>query len=189
MDNRFLLIRFLYDEEVDDTMLRRRLAEDDSLRGEYERLRETKRALDGRSSLSPEPAVVDRVVASARDATVADGSARPRDRAPDRSPQSRSHASTRRVRRAGALLAVVLLAGIGWWAVPETGTAPADVNATGDAAPLQTASEGGSEAGLGQSMPEWDNRDELVQIHRRLEVLQTESRMDGWQQSQPVNRP
>jgi hypothetical protein len=31
-----------------------------------------------------------------------------------------------------------------------------------------------------ESLPEWDDRDEVVRLHRRLELLQTQSQSDAW---------
>ncbi|WP_240333499.1 hypothetical protein [Salinibacter ruber] len=68
MDDRLRLIRYLYDEEVDESALARRLSDDPDLYREYEELAATKRALDDRPARRPDAAVVDQVVDQARTA-------------------------------------------------------------------------------------------------------------------------
>ncbi len=53
MDDRLRLIRYLYDEEVDESALARRLSDDPDLYREYEELAATKRALDDRPARRP----------------------------------------------------------------------------------------------------------------------------------------
>jgi len=180
MNDRLRLIQYLYDEGEDRSAVRKRLANDKALRREYEQLRETKDLLDRRDSPSPEPDVVDRVVASARTAatqTKSETDRRPADDRPVRSPS---------LRRAGAALAVVLLVGVGWWAVPEgTDQLPEAREAQETASSPARAADANA-----QSMPAWDSRDEFVRIHRHLERLRTQSQGGVLEtNSQVIDRP
>jgi hypothetical protein len=182
MDDTLRIIQYLYGEDVDDPDFVRRVAEDDALRRECERLQEVKDVLDRRPSSSPDPEVVDRVVeqaagtarAPAPDSTV-DG------RAPDRPAQTPDRDRARRLRRVGAVLAAVLLVGLGWWQwrldVPASSP-----TANESAAQQSTESVAASDQPQVQSddIPEWDDRDDMARLHRRIEALRTRSRPDAW---------
>lgn len=176
MDDRLRLLQHLYDEDDDPATLRQQLAEEEGLRREYDDLRETKAVLDRAPSHSPHADVVDRVVARAEAATQAtDSPSAPSAgrREADRSARAPSPEWTRRLQGVSAAVAVVLLAGIGWWGV--TG----GLDGTGGVAetPAPQATAGGQAA---QAMPEWDDRDELVRIHRRIELLRSQDQMGSW---------
>lgn len=176
MDDSLRIIQHLYDEDVDDPAFSRRVVEDDELRQEYEQLRETKEALDRRSSPSPDSEVVDQIVARA--AGAARDSARP-ERAPDRAARPRSREWTRRLQGAGATLAVLLVIGLGWWQLRPTGTEMTD---GGGSAAQQTEAVTATpeQAQDTDAIPAWDDRDEVVRLHRRIERLRTQSRSDAW---------
>jgi hypothetical protein len=93
MDDSLRIIQYLYGDEVDDPDFPRRVAENDDLRREFDRLQETKDALDRRSPPSPDPdevdQVVDRAAAAARPAA-------PSERAPDRRARAPDRTWTRR---------------------------------------------------------------------------------------------
>ena len=189
MDDRLRLIQSLYTNDEPPADLRRRLADDDVLRREYEALRETKEALDQRPSRAPEAAVVDRVVAQAKAASENGqsdvGEASPsRSPAADRSPRRPSAEWTRRLQGVSAAVAIVLMAGIGWWAAGGDleGQEPASNGVAG--APSTQAETVRSDE---QAIPAWDDRDELVRLHRRIERLQSQDQMGSWNgQPQPV---
>lgn len=185
MDDRLHLIQYLYDEADDDYVVRR-LAEDEVLRREYERLRDAKAALDRLPSRSPDPEVVDRVVASAKEAARDAGRDRQSStRAPaaDRPARSPDADWTHRLQGVTAALAILLLVGIGWWALPGGTDAPSTMEGEVEAS-AEEARTGDDDA---QAMPEWDNRDELVRIHRRLEQLQAQDQMGAWgERPQPI---
>jgi hypothetical protein len=186
MDDSLRLIQYLYGEDVDDPDFPRRVAEDDDLQREFEHLQETKEALDQRSPPSPDPAVVDQIVDRAAEAAQPDRAVDP---APDRAARAREHDWARRWQNAGAALALVLAVGMGWWYMPGE-TSPSGPVA--DEAPAQqsTAATAAAEsAGDADALPEWDDRDEVVELHRRLELLQTQSRSDAWGGNpQPASR-
>lgn len=192
MNDRLRLIQYLYDEDDAAAAPERWRGEDASLSREYEALRETKEALDRRPARSPDPEVIDRVVARAEAAAQsASEPAAPTDRSPaaDRPPRAGEARRMRRLRGVSAAIAVLLMAGIGWWAVSGTvggdGPAPGSVvNAT-----TQPAAEGAS--GDEQAIPAWDDRDEFVRLHSRIERLQTQSQIETWDgRLQPVqSRP
>lgn len=187
MDDRLRLIQLLYDNDDPPADLRRRLADDEALRREYEALRETKEALDRRPSRTPDAEVVDRVVARAEAASENESpepASPSRSPAADRSPRRPSAEWTHRLQGVSAAIAVVLMAGIGWWAVGgdlegQDTASSSVVGATSSQAETVRSDE--------QAMPAWDDRDELVRIHRRIERLQSQNQMSGWNgQPQPV---
>jgi negative regulator of sigma E activity len=190
MDDRLRLIQSLYDDAEPPADLRRRLADDEALRREYEALQEAKAALDRRPLRSPDAEVVDRVVARAEAAAgqaAPDTRSRPaRSRAADRPARGPSPEWTHRLQGVSAAVAVVLLAGIGWWAVSggleENGSA-STVATESTTQPSQVEAARGNE----QAIPAWDDRDELVRIHSRIERLQSQEQMGAWSgQPQPV---
>ena len=181
MDDTLRFIQTLYDEEVDDPDLGRRVADDDALREECERLRQTKEALDRRSTPSPDPAVVDRVVDHAATAArEADPGASPDRAAPDRPARRPTRTHSRRLQGASAVLAVALLLGLGWWQLGPGG-ADAPGPTASESAPQQVESTpaGGTQA-QSDEIPEWDDRQEVVRLHRRVEMLRSRSRSDTW---------
>jgi negative regulator of sigma E activity len=183
MDDSLRLIRSLYGEDVDDPDLARRVSEDEDLRREHERLQQVKDILDRRSSASPDPEVVDRVVAQA--AAAQGAAAPPSDReddapAPDRPARTPERAWARRLQGAAAALLVVLLVGLGWWQLRPNGAAPPGPTAgeTAQQQPQSVAADGPSAAP--DDMPEWNDHDDLVRLHRRVETLRSRSRSDSW---------
>lgn len=186
MDDSLRLIQHLYGDDLDDPTFARRVAEDDELSREYERLRDLKAALDRRSSPSPDPEVVDEVVAYARDAAAESTSDAPPDptappsRAPDRTARAPDRTWTRRLRHASAVLALLLVAGLGWWQLQSNSPAAQEDTATGPSA-QQSATANEAQEQNAESMPEWDDREEVVRLHRRVEQLRTRSRTDAWE--------
>jgi negative regulator of sigma E activity len=183
MDDSLRLIQSLYGEDVDDPDLARRVSEDEDLRREHERLQQVKDILDRRSSASPDPEVVDRVVAQA--AAAQGAAAPPSDReddapAPDRPARTPERAWARRLPGAAAALLVVLLVGRGWWQLRPNGAAPPGPTAgeTAQQQPQSVAADGPSAAP--DDMPEWNDHDDLVRLHRRVETLRSRSRSDSW---------
>jgi len=182
MDDSLRLIQSLYGEDVDDPDLARRVSEDEDLRREHERLQQVKDTLDRRSSASPDPEVVDRVVAQA---AAAQGAATPpSDRedgapAPDRPARTPERAWARRLQGAAAALLVVLLVGLGWWQLRPNGAAtPGPTAGEAPQQPQSVAADGPSAAA--DDMPEWNDHDDLVRLHRRVETLRSRSRSDSW---------
>jgi len=181
MDDTLRFIQSLYDEDVDDADLGRRVADDDALREECERLRQTKEALDRRSTPSPDPAVVDCVVDHAATAARGtDSGASPDRAASDRPARPPTRPHSRRLQGASAVLAVVLLLGLGWWQLRPSGPDASGATAS-DPAPQQAESvpAGGGQA-QSDEIPEWDDRQEVVRLHRRVEMLRSRSRSDTW---------
>lgn len=185
MDDTLRLIRYLYGEENDDSGLERRLVEDDSLRDEFDRLRETKEHLDRRRPQRPDSEIVDRVVEHAR-AAAASGASR-RDRAPDREPQAPRRSWNRRLQAVAAALALLLAVGVGWWRLPADEASP---NATTEATSSQGAatSTSNERAGNPEDVPAWDDREELIRIHRDIERLQARSGPNEWGTLQTVGQ-
>ncbi|MFB6249337.1 MAG: hypothetical protein ABEL97_12285 [Salinibacter sp.] len=185
MNDSLRLIQSLYGEDVGDPDFARRVAEDETLRRERERLRQAKDALDRRSPASPDPKVVDRVVAQA-EAAASEPSGRAADRpapdrpAPDRPARTPDRAWTCRLQGAAAALLVVLVVGFGWWQLRPSGPAPPGPTA-GESARQgpQSAAADGAQA-MSDDMPEWNDHDDVVRLHRRVERLQSRSRSDTW---------
>ena len=179
MDDSLRLIQHLYGEEGDDPAFAQRLQEDEALRREYEELQDTKAALDRRSSPSPDPDVVDGIMEHAREAAGPDGSETP-DSAPDRAARAPERTRRRRLQGVSAVLAVLLLAGVGWWQFRTPDAAPAGTTAGVPAAQSTEAPAAEAEPKADDGMPEWDDRDEVVRLHRRIEMLRTQNHSDGW---------
>ncbi len=187
MDDRLRLLQYLYDEDVDEASIARHLAEDEELFREYQRLREAKRQLDECSSRRPDPAVVDQVVDTARAAAQAPDSASPavKEGENDRPPRAPGRSWTDRLHTASAALAVLLLVGFGWWqggGVPDLSGASAPDALAERARPAGAAAEPGTraEAVPAEAVPAWDDSDEVVRIHRRIERLQAHSAPGRW---------
>lgn len=187
MNDRLRLIRYLYDEDGDDSTFARRVSEDEALYREYERLRATKERLDERPTPRPDAAVVDQVVEAARTTRQeVPSSSHPTEDRPARPP---ARQWTRRLQATGAALALLLLVGLGWWHLSspsEESAAGAAPDALGETAQRTAPAEdrsAGSEA-----VPAWDDRDELVRIHRRIERLRAGSTPDQWGTLQQVDR-
>lgn len=189
MDDPLHLIRYLYGEDEDPSTVERRLSEDEALCREYERLRETKERLDDRPARRPDPAVVDEVVETARSAAQRSSSTVPPDGDRPARPPTRSWA--RRLQMVGTALALGLFVGIGWLQLPGTSEESAVGSATGelDAPAQQSAPPTAEERRRGaDAVPAWDESDELVRIHRRVEQLQAQSGPNSWGTLQSVDR-
>ena len=121
--------------------------------------------------------MIDGIVNRAADAAASGVEER---RAPDRTAQAPDRTRKRSVRRVSVGLVVVLLVGLGWWYLP-IGSGSASPALT-ESVPEQTQSvpataRSGQEA---EALPEWDDQDEVVRLHRRVEQLQTRSQSDTW---------
>lgn len=174
MDDRLRIIQHLYDEDVDDPSALRRITEEEDLRQEYEELRSTKNLLDRRSSPSPDPEVVDRVVDHAAEA----GSSTRARRAPDRDSRRWERTVSGRIRTISAVLTLLLFVGLGWWQF-ETSDAPPVGRSTPDGRESVTATS--EEQRTSESIPDWNDRDEVVRLHRRVEQLRTRSQAGVWE--------
>lgn len=190
MDDTLRIIRHLYGEDVDDPSLARRLAEDEALRREYERLRETKERLDRRAPSRPDPAVVDQVVDAAR--TAAQESNRSSSSSPtpadDRSARPPSRTWSRRLQAASAALALLLAIGVGWWQRPgliDESTSTGGEVTSQQASPISSVEGAGADT---NAVPAWDDSGELIRIHRGIERLQARSRSDPWGGLQTVGQ-
>ena len=185
MDDLLRIIQYLYGDEIDDPDFPRRVAQDEDLRQEFDRLQETKDALDRRSSPSPDPDVVDRVVDRAFEAA---RSSAPGEQAPDRTARAPDHDWTRRLQNAGAAAALLLALGLGWWYAPGDSESPETATSTSAAQQTDATTASSERAQDAEALPEWDDRDEVVRLHRRIEALQTQSRSDAWGGLQPASR-
>lgn len=176
MDDSLRLIQYLYDEEK-DAEFSRRVTEDEALRQEHEQLRETKDALDRRASPSPDPDVVDDIVDRAAEAAASSGPSTI-DHSSDRAAQTPDRQYTRRLQGVGGVLALLLVAAVGWWQMDAV-QAPSATTATGGSAAQQT--ETAAEDDQGQDgVPAWDDREDVVRLHRRIEQIRTRSNADTW---------
>lgn len=186
MDDRLQIIRHLYGEEVEDPTFTRRLSEDAALRREYEHLRTTKERLDRRPLPQPDPAVVDRVVDAARDAAQNSSAASPANDRPARPP---IRTWNRRLQAVSAGLALLLAIGLGWWQQRPEASGGDSFRASAESAPPQTQAASPQDQPRGtDTVPAWDDSDELVRIHRRVQRLQARSATDAWGEVQTVNR-
>lgn len=183
MDDRLRLIRYLYGEESDESGLERRLLDDDSLRREFEQLRQTKKRLDERPPQRPDADVVDEVVHEARRATESSESGL--GWAADRKPHAPSRTWSRRLQAVSAALVLLLVVGLGWWRLPA-GEAPSQSTAVQEAAPADP-SISSAQAG-DDEVPSWDDSEEVIRIHRNLERVQARSAPDQWGTLQTVGQ-
>lgn len=208
MDESLRLLQYLYDElsAEEEAALEERLAQDAALREEYEALRSTKKDLDGRpaaSQPSPDPGAVDRVVDAAADAASASRADRParRDAASraDRAAQPGVPGLTRRLQMVSAALALLLVVGVGWWqwndpsfdAVLPTSASSNIRSAEGGTERVQNQRESPRQTASSRnaSLPEWDEGDEVIQLHRRIEMIQSRSTPSEWSGSlQPASQ-
>lgn len=173
MDDTLRIIKHLYDEDLEDPSALRRIREDDTLRQELEELRSTKEILDRRFSPSPDPDVVDRVVNHAAEAASTTNDRR----AGDRDPRPRERSLTGRMRTVSAVLTLLLFVGLGLWQFQTNGPSATDT-ASGEARKSVTSTV--NEDRNPESVPEWNDRDEVVRLHRRVEQLRTRSRSGTW---------
>lgn len=177
MDDSLRLIRYLYGEDVDDSSFEHRLSEEEDLRREYERLQATKEELDARRPQRPDPEVIDVVVDAASEA--ASTSKRTSDR-PARPPRRTwSH----RLQGAAAVLALLLVVGLGWWQLGDPALEGADWLAGSEEPSASVEATAESDA-----VPEWDDSDELIRLHQRIEHVRSRSASDGWGDLQPVDQ-
>jgi hypothetical protein len=84
-------------------------------------------------------------------------------------------------------LALVLLASLAWWQLPGASDDPAAVSSTETAQQAAPANAETRDAGT-EAVPAWNEREELVRIHRRIKRLQTHSTPDTWGTLQRVDR-
>jgi len=205
MDEPLQLIQYLYGETSDEEAeaVEQRLAEDESLRREYEELRSVKDDLDDRPAQGPDALVVDQIVAAAGEAARIHGDTPEADRQPvaresvsrtKRGARAGTRSLTRRLQRASAALAVVLAVGVGWWqwagpGLPGTETSMEATTASTPPAQEQTLSSGAAasrfdgSAADASALPDWDEGDDVVRLHRRIELLQARSTPTQWSSS------
>ncbi len=183
MDNELRLIQYLYGDEERPEDVERLLAADEALRAEYRRLHAVKEQLDARAPSRPDAAVVDEVVNAAAKAALAPSSSQRVDRPRrDREPAAPQRTPWHRVLRVTAALAVLLVGvGVGVWQweggvlAPSAPSDPAaSTSATADA--QDEAAPSSDEA----SIPDWDEGDDVVRLHRYIETLQARSSPSSW---------
>jgi hypothetical protein len=193
MDETLRIYRHLYGEEPDADDFERRIRETPDLARELDSMREVKAMLDEKPPQRPDASVVDAIVAEAARAA-SDNAPSPSTKtaSPDRAARdqvSRDHASrdrsasqrsglSRRLQQVGLAAALILFAAIGIWqyqTAPNTeSTAPisADVNQQ-----LPPAA---------RDLPDWDEGDDVVRLHRRLEVVNARSASPSSWSSRPA---
>jgi len=192
MDETLRIIRHLYGEDPDPEDLLRRLEDDPAIARELREMQEVKTLLDRKPNPSPDPAVLDTLTQAAADAaagrpvsgstTGADpasdagddsesrrapdrASRAPTSPAPSRAPARRSGMS-RRLQQAAVVAVAVMLLVLGWWQMQPT--APAS-QTTANTQALQDLPP------AARDLPEWDEGDDVVRLHRRLEVVNARS--------------
>lgn len=197
MDEPLQLIQYLYGETSDEEAeaVEQRLAEDESLRREYEELRSVKDDLDDRSAQGPDALVVDQIVAAAGEAARVHGDTPEADRQPvsrngvprtERGARAGTRSLTRRLQRASAVLAVVLAVGVGWWQWAGPGLAGTETSMETPTAQEQALSSSAAASRLNGSaadasaLPDWDEGNDVVRLHRRIELLQARSTPTQW---------
>ena len=180
MDTENRLIQYLYGEESHPEDLEKQLAADDALRAEYQRLRAVKKQLDRRASQQPDAAVIDHIVDAAAAASMRGGSATDSERpARPAARKDRDAARTRRTTPRRALQVVsalaVLLVGISVGVWQWEGGAPAETSGSSDATESTAAAPSSDE-----SIPAWDEADNVVRLRRHIETLHARSSPTRW---------
>jgi hypothetical protein len=217
MERRLDILRELYGEGDDGPALRESLRHDDELRQEAQALSQVKFRLDHRRRQRPDAAVVDRVVAAARDASPLHATRR-RDRGavPHRRWRMAAFGSV------GALTTVLLAVSISFWQWPsseptstpsvatdsvpgsfqrdlptpllaeEPAAAEPAPRATSRPAPPATTMRGRpmtaqvavvADSADEGDWPAWDDADDMLRLHRRIELLQAGSAGTVWDES------
>jgi hypothetical protein len=136
--------------------------------------------------MRPDAAVVDRLVsvaASRAQSRLAASSDAPADRAPRRSRRSSRRALwSTRLQQTGATLALAALLAVGWWHSPAVPDAPSasvsDAPTKGASSLMQRAAS--STAPRTAALPAWDDTDDMVRLHRRIELVQARSASSDW---------
>jgi anti-sigma-K factor RskA len=178
MNKELRLIQHLYGEDDRPEEIEQILAADDTLRDVYRRWRAVKKQLDAKPPQRPDAAVIDRVVESAGSRSEERASQRSARKRTDRAPSTRRRTPWQRVLRVTAALAVLLIGvsiGVWQWEAEESLVANSDptaATAQDDAARMSAADE--------RSMPEWDEADDVVRLHRYIETLQARSSTTSW---------
>ena len=182
MDTENRLVQYLYGEEARPEEVEQQLASDDALRAEYHQLRAVKKQLDRRTPPQPEAAVIDRIVdaaasASAERSTSSQREAGQSDRAAVREDRDavRSRRTTqRRVLQVASALAVLLVGvSVGLW--QWEGSAPTEPSASSEA--VQSSAVAPS---VEESIPAWDEADNVVRLRRHIEALHARSSPTRW---------
>jgi len=201
MDETLRIVRHLYGEEPDADDFERRVRETPNLARELDSLREVKALLDEKPPQRPDASVVDTIVAEAARAAsnnaatdnassdlapAATPAARtdraPRDRtAGDRSASQRSGLS-RRLQRVGLAAALILVAALGLWQFQSPST-------DADSATRISAEMEQQLPPAARDLPDWDEGDDVVRLHRRLEVVNARSASPSSWSSQPAMIP
>lgn len=219
MDKKLRLIQYLYGEDVNTEQFRKLLDEDPALRREYLDLRTIKQQMDeqraaqrpsSQAPARPDAAVVDRIVQAAGAAARSSTTARTDRPQADRAPARPRPSVVQRMQWAGAALAVVLVALVGWWSLdqdlarPATEALSADQPAATEAARPEAEAAGRPDAtpralgapasGFSLSAPandpfeqasalSWDEGDDVVHLHQHLELLEARSTPTRWDAS------
>ncbi|MEM9665680.1 MAG: hypothetical protein AAF970_12140 [Bacteroidota bacterium] len=208
MDKQLQLLLHLYGEEGAPTD-RRALLDDPELADTHQMFSDVKFRLDHQRIERPAAEVLDQVFQAAEHGLPASRLARA-----DRAPVARSSVRRRRALFVGACMTVLLGLSLAVWTVVPIGShAPAASMATMDAAPTAPAPAdvsprvlGPSQAALGSPARaqhltpsgSWDAREDLLQVHERLETLEafrlgqdaSRSAPQGWQLArQPGPQP
>lgn len=180
MDIENRLIQYLYGEEARPEDIEEQLASDEALRAEYRQLRAVKHQLDRRTPPQPDAAVIDRIVdaaaAASSDCRSSDRiTARPdRSAAPaaDREPVRTRRTTPRRVLQAVSALAVLLVGvSIGVW--QWEGSEPVATSSAENTVQADVSAPS-------ESIPAWDEADNLVRIRRHIETLHARSSPTSW---------
>lgn len=200
MNETLRIVRHLYGEEPNADDLEQRLREDPGLAQELDEMREVKAMLDKKSSQRPDASVIDAIVAEAA-RTASDGpasdtrgtgsfSSRTGDRSPeprtprdrparerpidehsaDERPAQRRSKFSRRLQQASLAAALILVAALGVW---QFQSQPAD-----DTSAVRAQTDQQLERQLPpavRDLPDWDEGDDVVRLHRRLEVVNARS--------------
>ncbi|NBC87134.1 MAG: hypothetical protein GVY25_13170 [Bacteroidetes bacterium] len=169
MDETLRIVRHLYGEEPDPEDLRRRLRNDPALAREHDELAEVKELLDRKSTARPDASVLDSITeaaAAAAEPTASPAPAARRDRQPVGRSDRSSSTLSRRLQQASLAAALVLVAALGWWQL--------DTEEPASTAPVSAQTESQLPPAA-RDLPEWDEGDDVVRLHRRLEVVNARS--------------
>lgn len=206
MDKKLHILQHLYGEREDHAELRQ-LLEDEDLQAEYQALSEVKFRLDHRKRLRPDSQAIDQIMLAAGDDSTSLG---PRQ---DRAARPRQAANWYRMAGVVAsVFSIMVVAAIVWIQIQEGQLDPTALETTAEkkelssthsdevnspvlrerafassadtrAEPRATVPIEVAEELESDTIPSWDDAERVLELHRRMQLLQARSNEFEWDES------